>query len=158
MREIENVMVHRYPQVPGAITVAGHSDFSHVMPVEIAGWLMNQLPAAVGGGFQWVLLGTEDRHLRLPTALLMREPVTASCVCGLLTEKQDPTVKARLDTLITEEVIPRARTMDSLLALKWALQLLCFTTSYHEAIVLCDIPIPPPSFITVLPPYCEAFS
>ena len=125
MREVTVTMVYSHSQVPGAITVAGSSDFSHLMPVELAGWLMNQLPAAAGGAFPWVLIATEDRHLRLPTALLMRGPVTASCVCGLTTEKQDSTVKVRLDGLIADQVIPRARAMDGLQAIKWALQSLC---------------------------------
>ena len=69
-------------QVPGAVTISA-SQYCHVLPCELAGWVVRRLQ--LQADVPWLLVITTDPSARLAAALLTRLTVLTNCVCGFPT-------------------------------------------------------------------------
>ena len=68
----------------------GQSGLVHLMPVEVAGWLLRSLHADVGA---WVLILSSQGHL--PAGLAMRGPIGVNITLGLTHYNNDELDKVK---------------------------------------------------------------
>ena len=76
-------------QIPRVITL-GQSGLVHLMPVELAGWLLRVLNAEAG---VWVLILSTEGHL--PAGLAMRGPMGVNITLGLTQYTSDELEKVK---------------------------------------------------------------
>ena len=94
------------------------SQYCHVLPCELAGWVVRRLQ--LQADVPWLLVITTDPSARLAAALLTRLTALTNCVCGFsdMTSREEDV--HRLSLLGVETIIPMVVEIDVLVPVSWS--------------------------------------
>ena len=105
------------PQFPGQISYTS-SKYVNQLPVEVAGWIMREIP--VQSMHSSVLVITADRNCLLGCGILTRGPRPGSNVTiGLSHLGQSAEDLSEMDAIIATSAIPMAKETDKLVPISW---------------------------------------